>query len=253
LVSHIQQLWAWNSLATHVNEPLLFYYFTFLAGVLLAEKKDELFWFGILPAGVTVLAVLLITNTTISVTGTNLLPGIIAGGIIFSRYIKEKKTSLPYQYVGMGLALVSMGLLLFAKGCVVCENEGAKANIFYVKQKVLSGPAKGIYCRYLDGYYLNNLLEVVDTYISDEDVVLCVGNHSLRYMVSDGKIATYSTISTPTYDERLWDYWELFPERYPTIVVSEGNPKYQGQIEKLLTLNGPIAEGEGYSIYQVIR
>ena len=253
LVSHIQQLWAWNSLATHVNEPLLFYYFTFLAGVLLAEKKDELFWFGMLPAGVTVLAVLLITNTTISVTGTNLLPGIIAGGIIFSRYIKEKKTSLPYQYVGMGLALVSMGLLLFAKGCVVCENEGAKANIFYVKQKVLSGPAKGIYCRYLDGYYLNNLLEVVDTYISDEDVVLCVGNHSLRYMMSDGKIATYSTISTPTYDERLWDYWELFPERYPTIVVSEGNPKYQGQIEKLLTLNGPIAEGEGYSIYQVIR
>ncbi len=253
LVAHIQQFWAWNSLTTHVNEPLLFYYFTFLAGVLLAKKKDELFWFGMLPSGVTVLAVLLITNTTISVTGTNLLPGIIAGGIVLWEYIKEKKLSLSYQYVGMGLAVVSMGLLLFAKGCVVCENEGAKANIFYVKQKVLSGPAKGIYCRYLDGYYLNNLEQVVDNYVSEEDVVLCVGNHSLRYMVSDGRIATYSTISTPTYDERLLDYWELFPERYPTVVIAEENTKYWEQVEKLLNLGAPVAEGEGYSIYQVTR
>ena len=253
LVSHIQQLWAWNSMVTHVNEPLLFYYFTFLAGILLAKKKDELFWFGLLPAGVTVLAVLLITNTTISVTGTNLLPGILAGGIVLREYIKEKKLSLPYQYVGIGLALVSMGLLLFAKGCVVCENEGAKANIFYVKQKVLYGPAKGIYCRYLDGYHFNNLEEVVDAYVSDKDVVLCVGNHSLRYMVSDGEIGTYSTISTPTYDERLLDYWEMFPERYPSIVIAEENTKYMEQVKKLLSLSTPIAEGEGYYIYRVIQ
>jgi len=253
LVAHIQQLGAWNSLKTHVNEPLLFYYFTFLAGVLLAKKKDALFWFGILPAAGTIVAVLLITNTTISVTGTNLLPGIIAGGVFFREYIKEKKLDVFYQYIGIGLALVSMGLLLFAKGCVVCENEGAKANIFYVKQKVLSGPAKGIYCRYLDGYYFNNLEEVVDTYVSDKDVVLCVGNHSLRYMVSDGEIGTYSTISTPTYDERLLDYWEMFPERYPTIVIAEENTKYMEQVEKLLSLSAPIAEGEGYYIYRVIQ
>jgi hypothetical protein len=90
LTAHIQQLLSWNSLETHVNEPLLFYYATFLAGLLLIKKKETLFYFAMLPAAGTVLAVLLITNTTISVTGTNLLPGIIATGVLFWEYIKEK-------------------------------------------------------------------------------------------------------------------------------------------------------------------
>lgn len=253
LVAHIQQLLAWNSMETHVNEPLLFYYVTFLAGVLLRKKRDPLFYFGMLPAAVTIIAVLLITNTTISVTGTNLLPGILAGAIFFWEYINQKRLALSYKYLCIGIGIVSMGLLLFAKGCIVCENEGAKENIFYVKQKVLSGPAKGIYCRYLDGYYYNNLAEIADTYVNDKDVVLCVGNHSLRYMVSNAAISTYSTISTPTYDERLLEYWEIYPERYPTKVIAEENPKYMEQVEKLLPLSEPIAEGEGYRIYQVIK
>lgn len=253
LMANIQQLEAWNSLKSHMHEPLLFYYFAFFAGVMLAQKEDALFWFGILPAAGIIVAVLLITNTTIGVTGTNLLPGIIAGGVFFRKYIKEKNLGVFYQYVSIALALVSIGLLLFAKGCLVCEHESAKDNIFYVKQKILSGPAKGIYCRYLDGYHFNNLAEVVDTYVSNEDVVLCVGNHSLRYMMSDGRIGTYSTISTPTYDERLLDYWEIFPDRYPTIVITEDNTKFFEQVEKLLSLSAPIAEGEGYCIYRVVH
>ncbi|MBR4084638.1 MAG: glycosyltransferase family 39 protein [Lachnospiraceae bacterium] len=252
-VAHVQQFFAWNSGQRYINEPLLFYYFTFGAGVVLAKKEDPLFIFGMLPAMGTIVAVLLITNTTISVTGTNLLPGIIAGGILVWEYVKEKKLAAGYKKYCVWMGIVTIGLLMFAKGCLICENEGVKENIFYVKQKALSGPAKGIYCRYMDGYQYNILAEVTEKYISKEDVVLCVGYHCIRYMMTDGEISTYSTISTPTYDERLLEYWEIFPERYPTIIIEEEGISHMKQVREFLTLSDPIAEGDGFRIYRVIK
>lgn len=252
-VAHVQQFVAWNSGQRYINEPLLFYYFTFGAGAIPVKKKNPLFLFGMLPAMGTIVAVLLITNTTISVTGTNLLPGIIAGGILVWEYIKEKKLAAGYKKCCVWMGIVTIGLLMFAKGCLICENEGVKENIFYVKQKALSGPAKGIYCRYMDGYQYNLLAEVTDAYISEEDVVLCVGYHCIRYMMTDGDISTYSTISTPTYDERLLEYWELFPERYPTIIIEEAGSSHIKQVRELLRLSDPIAEGEGFRIYRVLK
>ena len=252
-VAHVQQFIAWNSSQRYINEPLLFYYFTFGSGAVLAKKKNPLFLFGILPAMGTIVAVLLITNTTISVTGTNLLPGIIAGGILVWEYVKEKKLAAGYKKCCVWMGIVTIGLLMFAKGCLVCENEGVKENIFYVKQKALSGPAKGIYCRYMDGYQYNILAEVTDAYIGEEDVVLCVGYHCIRYMMTDGEISTYSTISTPTYDERLLEYWEIFPERHPTIIIEEEGTSHMKRVRELLNLSDPIAEGDGFRIYRVLK
>lgn len=42
---------------------------------------------------------------------------------------------------------------------------------------------------------------------------------TLPYLYEDVVISTPSTICTPTYDERLLQYWEQNPDRYPTVVA----------------------------------
>lgn len=253
VVANVYQLVVWNSNNYRINEKMLFYYLTFCAGICFTHKKAELYWFGILPSITTVISVLLITNTTISVTGTNLLPGIIAGGIMIWEYMKEESGGALYRIPVLVTGIVVMGLFMFAKGYMVCENEGIQSNIFYVKQKALSGPAKGIYCRYVEGYAYNELAELIQRHVDEEDAVLYVGNHSLRYLLGDGEISTYSTISTPTYDERLWEYWEKHPYRYPTIIIEENGAGYTDDIHKILQLHEPIAESNDFRIYQVVK
>ena len=48
--------------------------------------------------------------------------------------------------------------------------------------------------------------------------VLCISGHTLWYLLSDVKIANYSTISTPTFDERLLEYYELYPDKRPDYI-----------------------------------
>ncbi len=251
LVSHVHQLIVWSGDHLFMNEPLIFFYVAFLPGIFYGKQNRELVRFCIWPTIAIMISVLLITNTTISVTGANLLPGILAGGILLWEYVREKELSKIYHYLTIGTGIVMIGLLLFAKGYLVCENEGLQADIFYVKQKALSGPAKGIYCRYVDGYSYNALADLTAQYVEEEDVVLYAGNHNLRYMLFLGRISTPSTISTPTYDEKLLRYWDLYPYRYPTIVIEETGAGYLDEIEKLLPLSELIAESEDIRIYRV--
>lgn len=42
---------------------------------------------------------------------------------------------------------------------------------------------------------------------------------TIGYLYGDTEISAASTISTPTYDESLLDYWEKNPEKYPNVVI----------------------------------
>lgn len=252
LLSMTQQLLIWLGPSAYLNEPYLFFYVIFLAGGFVLKQKPELTWFGIWPACSSLFAALLLTNTGIRVTGAYLLPGILAVVLAFYEALPSKMSENTILRTLYWFTLFAFsGLLMFAKGYLMNENEGRKTDIFYVKQKALSGPAKNIYYRYMDGYQYNIVAELAPQYIGEEDTVLCVSEHSLWYLLTEGSISTYSTISTPTFDERLLEYWELHPEKFPSIVLSaEGVPGLD-QIIDLLELGSPIAEEDGILIYRV--
>lgn len=220
LVACLQQMYFWLGPNPYFNQPLIVFYLVYAVGALCRKRDRTLFWLGYVPAGITLLAVLLLTNTSIGVSGVQLLPGMLCACIIL---LQEAPLPLRkgVKVLGTISCLALLALFMFAKGWLVCETEGYKADALFVKQKALCGAARNIYCRYTDGYQYNALSELLEGRVTEKDSVLYVGFHSLRYLLTDAKISTYSTISTPTFDERLLTYWERYPERYPTVIIVE--------------------------------
>lgn len=111
--------------------------------------------------------------------------------------------------------------------------ESGNSTIFGMENVVRVGPAKG----------LAATLEVCNrtkegfadwkSAITDQDTVLAVGTWILDptiYLSTNAEIAAYSTIDTPTYNDKLGAYWEMYPEKEPTVIAVQS---YQG--ERLMT------------------
>lgn len=259
IFSLIGQVVYWLGDSRYLQEPLIYFHLLFLAGILMyrygrqkevvcADRK-ALFWFGSV-AGVSVwLSALVITNTTISVTGSYLMPGLISG-ILF---LWEDVKAWGQKYLLRGLVICLLGTTLFAKGYLVCSTEGLKDNVTLVRQKALFGPAKGIYCRYIDGYAYNIMAELLAEYTTEKCPVLYVGEHSLYYMLGSQTISNFSTISTPTFDERLGTYWDRYPERVPELVVCDVAEEKLDEVRQLLVWGPLLAEREVLSGLENIR
>lgn len=247
--------------------PLLHFYLLYGAGILAYRKRHRrarpeqrtLFWFGSVCGGCVWFAALLVTNTTISVTGSYLMCGLIPAVVLLTEeaegYAASRlKGGFRYKLPAILTAVGLVGTTLFAKGFLVRENEGRCSDIFLVRQKALYGPARNIYCAYMEGYTYNSCAELLESCCTPEDTVLYVGQHSLYYLLAGGRIAVHSTISTPTFDSRLQEYWSLFPEHYPTLVVIDGNyyaPDEVDFVMETLQLKEPVAENGGFAVYRV--
>ena len=265
IICLMEQLTIWIIGRRHLHFPLLYFYFLTSIGIFTYKKLKSdttrlftpLFWIGSIWSIFVWFSALLITNTTISVTGSYLMPGLIAG-IIFltSTYevflFNSESTSSFFKVLYNIVVLLLLGTTLFVKGFLICENEGVRSTAFFVRQKALSGVSKFVYYRYIDGYTYNMYTDFVSPYISEDDSLLLIGTHSLYYLLDDAHISAYSTISTPTFDERLFEYWRIHPERYPDYVVVDTQYWINEDTQiflNSLNLGVPIAENEYFILY----
>lgn len=249
----LEQVVIWLGNSRYLHRPLLYFYVLILSGWLVYRhslKKNKtvkyiysfLFWMGIVTGTAIWFSALLITNTTISVTGSYLMIGLLSALFLIDESIMidssdHKKSGYALQIF---MALCLIGTTLLVKGYLVCSYEGTKETVTMARQKVLYGPAKGIYCRYMDGYVLNLYADLLGQ-IAAEKKVLYVGGHALIYLYGDQIICNFSTISTPTYDERLLEYWEKNPERYPELVILDTTDEQIEKIAHLIPLGDMLA------------
>lgn len=261
LFSLLEQLAVWVMPFLSMQTPLLYFYFLYLCGVLafffgrkascedIPASIQIQAWFGLAFGGAVWLSSLLITNTTISATGSYLICGLIGSLLLVQSDLQSSRHHSRYLYQAAFVCL--LGATLFARGWLVYENNGIKANALFVKQKALYGPARGIYCRYTDGYQYNLCAELMNEYVNPGECVLYIGVHPLRYMLGNVRISNYSTISTPTFDHRLLSYWELFPDKYPDVVIVDSGKDFP-EAFKLLSLDrySPV-EQEGILLYRL--
>ncbi len=243
IVSIIYQLIYWLIPSNlYFNRPLLYFYIAFGICLIAFKKDKKLMWVFFIPNIAVWLCIMLVTNTGFRVTGAFLIPGII---LALAMICDAKK--YPEARISI---LMMVFILFFARGYLVIENSGYKESVQYVKQKALSGPADSIYCVYNDGFSYNTAAELLSEYGEPGDVLLIAGSHSLWYMLGDYKIGTFSTISTPTFDERLLDYYELYPDRMPDLVIGEEDSEYMESISDLLGLGAPLEIRNGLAIYR---
>lgn len=251
-----EQIVIWMGNSKHLQKPLIYFYVLYIGGYLIylhyfknnsGEHKQIhsfLFWMGVVVGGAVWLSALAITNTTVSVTGSYLMIGLVSAILLISDSFSG--LSVDLKKVGLKLealaAIFLIGTTLFAKGFLVCSNDGYKDTIGMVRQKVLYGPAKGIYCRYMDGYTLNSYAELLEQTFIEHKRVLYVGVHSLVYLYGEQVICNYSTISTPTFDERLRDYWERNPEKQPELVICDSSEESLEEIRQIISLGEVLTE-----------
>ncbi len=243
-LSILQQLLYWSTDTLFFNKPLLYFLIAYFMGFGMKQAGKDLLWLGLYPAFFILIAVLSLTNTTISVSGVFLIPGILAAFLLWFSTTHGKQRVFPWI-----MAASLLGMMLFTKGYMMCENEGIKADIWYVKQKALSGPAQNIYCRYLDGFTYNEMAKLLEEHVTEEDTLLVVSNHSIHYLQSKAEIGNFSTISTPTFDGRLLEYWELYPNKFPTVILVENGQEDFESIQSFLQIDQRVIETEDYSLY----
>lgn len=121
------------------------------------------------------------------------------------------------------LLILFCGLTIFRGGFVISSMTDSRVSIFDIRGIVKSGPAKGLMSSYLGPYMINATMEEWEQYVEQGDRILLVKN-SLRigflgYLYEDTEISVDSTISTPTYNEKIKRYWEKNPQKYPNVVA----------------------------------
>ena len=85
------------------------------------------------------------------------------------------------------------------------------------------GLRAGILTDYMTAYRYNNNMEIWQEAVPDGSTVLYVGPSQFYCMLGEHTQASPDTICSMIYDERLLDYWEIHPERYPDVVVFESS------------------------------
>ena len=113
--------------------------------------------------------------------------------------------------------------LVYLNGWMIAPSNFREDSIFGVDWTAQKGPLKGIVNR--EGTYVADVSYAEwQELIVHGDRVLVISYPTLTptvYLYQDVEICADSTISTPTYSERLFTYWEENPEKYPNVVVAK--------------------------------
>jgi hypothetical protein len=222
------------------------------------KKKDEemlvpLFgiWIGI----GTFLNVLIISNVDLITNLTFLSGAAVWGLVLLVRSFEDGKNEDAARLV----LFATLATVLF--GSVYTLGSGPAGNnlaqLFRNRGKIQEGPAKGTYVsREIAGAYNENC-RMMKGLVKEGSSVLLVTNFfhneslTLLYMMNDVKISHYSVNSTMTYGDKLFEYWERFPDRKPQCIIINGDSCFYEDFlwtQKLLETYGEMEEIKVYNV-----
>lgn len=185
-----------------------------------SEEEWMAFHVGAEISIVSCMAVLLLTDCTLLVSLPYLLLGIMVSMLPIGAYLRG---ALPDKgwIKKYGLILLFLLLAIFRNIYNFLPANGSHATILSVRQIIREGPMKGLLSDYMGGYIRNTNWEDWEQYVQDGDKILIVGNpvSIIGYLYKDTEICVDSTISTPTFYDKLLTYWELNPWKEPNVVI----------------------------------
>ncbi len=209
------------------------------------------YWFGSMVSLGLFFAATLVTNEHLWQSNEYMMIGML---VTFSYFKYDNQDTKFWCLLAIILIL---GTSFFRKGYLMYFTYG-KDTICVTKQKALDGPLKGVYARWSVGVTYNEKQNVLDIYVPHGSRVLYIGAKNLLYLQGQYDICNFSTISTPTIDERIFEYWALYPDKYPEYIIWDndiGSPIiYSEEInEKLIKMGELVFEDGNLRIYRVIN
>lgn len=257
----IEQGYIWYSLQKHLTYPGILYLLIPLYGIYqysIVRKSNHnkktdihtaIYWFGSVASIFLLLAAIIASNTPLYETF-----GYMGIGMLASLYYLEHERVNSTHFWKTVLFFL-LGIVIIHKAFMLYHLFGHDT-IFVTRQKAESGPMAGIYGRYSDGYEYNIRGRLLDEYIPRGSKVLIASHKTIMYLQEDYDICNYSTISTPTIDERLFHYWDMYPDKVPEYIIwdkgSEGYIATNPEVNARLVENAELlVEDEGLCMYKL--
>lgn len=132
---------------------------------------------------------------------------------------KEKKIRL-LTWIGAILFVTS---LLMCKGFYMRNTEYVPGDITDGLVQVKEGPLHGIYVKKEDALRFTSDYHTIQENTTKDDQVLFMGTESLCNLYANGRIVSPTTISTPAFNEQWVEYFEVYPEKQPTVIFLAKN------------------------------
>lgn len=225
LIVFVVQIGFWLFSSFNAIYPQLLLMALSLEGIYIYLQKDRsetLFFRWILLVFVNYIAVLLLSNWEPMLLNTYLIMGAEAGLAALSCYWQKTSAQGKKALQVLCLCLV-LGNAFSYTYLILGSQEYHASVIRNVRGINRKGLRAGILTDYMTAYRYNNNMEIWQEAVPDGSTVLYVGPSQFYCMLGEHTQASPDTICSMIYDERLLDYWELHPERYPDVVVFESS------------------------------
>ena len=187
-----------------------------------ADSKRSFLFAGLLGALVSFVAVVYISDLKMY----NALPHGVLGIIMSVLVIVMAWEKQAYVKAGkwiMVLLLATCITVLVGKGYAFRSGRDFYS-VLDTRGIMKNGPAVGIMSDYMFAYIYNSNYEDFTANIEEGERVMIVTNlifsaGTTPYMFVDAEICHYSIVDPTAYDERLVEYWELYPDKAPDVIV----------------------------------
>jgi len=189
-----------------------------LALVLVNDESKDSKWdknICLISSIISLLSVLTLTNLTIQASLIHTLPACLYWFISAKNPNKDRFRMIAEKIAEYTMVVVSVFAITF----LVRVNEGWHEDILLVKQKVLYDAPKLVYCPYMIGYEINDNSVKLQNVITDGSKVLYIGSDTMLYMAGSYEVCSASTISTPVFDNKYLEYFEINQNKLPDAVV----------------------------------
>ena len=176
-----------------------------------------------LGALLSLLAVVYLTDLTLAASVPHAMPAAFFGAVLL--LLRCDKANASQTRHNWALAALTVWCLtaIFGKGYSLRSGVGYD-NILQSGGILKKGPAAGTVSTYMGAYIYNRDYEDWQTLLQDGDRVLIMVDQvmslgTIQYLFKDVEISHYSIVNPTAYDERLPEYWELFPEKEPNVII----------------------------------
>lgn len=216
------------------------------------KEKDRLYFDVALPFTiVSVIAILLSSNVLTAYSMSYFMPGVLLGVWQIYRVFadaeefegaSEKRESCkrrcPYAWMAVVLLVCMMCQLMAARICLVRFTSTQKKNIFQPYYEVTHDVLKGVRLGDFDYIQYEAKSGLLDKYVEKDDAFLYIGADMFLYSQLNGTtISTGNAISTPAFGVQLMHYYQVHPDRIPTVVFVDR--EYGADFSQVL-LNEPM-------------
>lgn len=205
-----------------------------LAGLCLTQNRKQqplqttilfsLLRYLIAGALVSLLAVAYLTDLTVMLSIPHAMLAAFFGAalLVLEQHQKKEQSAPTAKWLYATLLLWCLTAIL-GKGYTM-RSGASYHNILQSAGIMRNGPAAGIISNYMIPYVYNCDYEDWQQYMQHGDKVLIVVDQvnnlsTIQYLFKDVEISHFSIVNPTAYDERLLEYWELFPEKAPNVIL----------------------------------